>query len=1356
MPQSKNEQHINTPEAKKTKTAPQLVEQFLWEKGKKIPKQDVIHLVSKVMGYNINDGIRMFNFLGLKKTDLINCLRDGDFGTRQAELEKLVHEYLGTVKHKLKGEALEFYETTGRRVDLHKNWHKHSHISRYIPIPGKLIFKDTEAEAFGTLTDAYYEQAIKLKEKERTEKRKLVGEEIIDRRSKGERIGEQYIARIARAKSELEQTNAEIRQDTLKNQYSEEKERERHKKRYRPLDVVAGEERRIARTELKKEIEEIIGNELPISPKIEIIREDLGSMDKPLERIEAKFAEHISSTEDAFKNGLDSKNPPQVVFPIFQDWLSATPDMDDIYQKFYEYKNAIQGRTKQEELPGQKTVQQEAYLASSKNLSPLIKDTLEKTQIQLFGDRVFFRDFTQVYDEYGWKRGPYTYTGPIEKENGKLFWNARDASGDSFTEHEDGTKLQGGFYSGGSFPQTYGDQVFYNAWDKNFHSFTVTEDGKSIPPSQESTYKTIEEKDRRRSETSDTITFGKRKIKEKTVSYYSNSNDNQIAQQEYRKWRPEAKKEYFENGHKLFGSYSEVINISQSPADGHLVAMATSNDKQECFIVNEAGESVSGLSGRDNFFLSIEFSPEGKLYVTYLNEIEIDGKRKFLPYHVEGGSKIKFWNGKAYFTGYDSSTIIFDEEGQKLTEGYSDIMDYEFVGNKLIVVGKKLGQNEEISKDTYIIEHKKDFTRNWELERKLKLLLLLDNPELDQAKEFFLEDSLLSEYYHKKNDQIDGSYTFVQGAPPSQLAALSEHAIQNTNDGREINSIARDIARMIAPEAIPSSNRLRRWLTSFYDFSTSLFEKKNNEEGGDMGSSLESTDAALFEGGAFGEKKSSANERAEQLLFTLEKPIEETVLVSGLYGGYDKETGQWSKVQFPIHKDINEEESETVGVSLNKTKKIRKVSLPTPIDGTVRNGEVTTTVEEGEVSAPTEEDALGAHTFINKNKYENIKYEILKPKLREPLPEVSNELYGVFLQKFNNEHGNSLTESLAALPHEALSFLETIKDLSPDKKIMEIEEFVRINSFYDFDNNETLADKRNLSVAELFPYLKERAGELMAKGKNTEGKIFAGICNDFALLVIAMLRKSGIASGRLSGFRPTGDKVFQADAHGAAFALLPDDVGRTRAFLVDGTPGGVSGISTPSLKEIAEQVKESVKNLLEHSKKEIKDFVEEKEQEQKKEAEADTENPEKAKEIVAINEEDLTRDLNILLKHNAKPQHLAALHNLMNAFWYTDAKDAFKDEGIDGQLAWRKFLSNEMRRKDLPTTFLEKEAGTMMIEEIKDFAGKMIDAKYANNSHEAIDHIEKVASSLKNELNEDENLALGAIIKYYKIKNGIR
>ena len=135
-------------------------------------------------------------------------------------------------------------------------------------------------------------------------------------------------------------------------------------------------------------------------------------------------------------------------------------------------------------------------------------------------------------------------------------------------------------------------------------------------------------------------------------------------------------------------------------------------------------------------------------------------------------------------------------------------------------------------------------------------------------------------------------------------------------------------------------------------------------------------------------------------------------------------------------------------------------------------------------------------------------------------------------------------------------FLSDSKNLSVTDKIMACEEFVHEHLRYDADNANA-DDKAGKPLAQQMAMCSQQRDLLRGQQSDLrdrlEGKLWVGVCEDAANILLILLRRSGIISGKLSGFAQ--DKSGGRVGHGRNFVILPGRVeGSYESYEVDGTP----------------------------------------------------------------------------------------------------------------------------------------------------------------------------------------------------------
>lgn len=134
---------------------------------------------------------------------------------------------------------------------------------------------------------------------------------------------------------------------------------------------------------------------------------------------------------------------------------------------------------------------------------------------------------------------------------------------------------------------------------------------------------------------------------------------------------------------------------------------------------------------------------------------------------------------------------------------------------------------------------------------------------------------------------------------------------------------------------------------------------------------------------------------------------------------------------------------------------------------------------------------------------------------------MTNKEYQKFCDDFMKQNPNleKMLDRLVYLDEEELFFIESIQSLSIKEKLIKIEQYVRDHSFYDRDNKEVMDIKTGKSLDEKLYICKQRIAELKANKpellEQLTNKKWAGVCADFAIITMAMMRQAGIPTGRL-------------------------------------------------------------------------------------------------------------------------------------------------------------------------------------------------------------------------------------------------
>lgn len=335
-----------------------------------------------------------------------------------------------------------------------------------------------------------------------------------------------------------------------------------------------------------------------------------------------------------------------------------------------------------------------------------------------------------------------------------------------------------------------------------------------------------------------------------------------------------------------------------------------------------------------------------------------------------------------------------------------------------------------------------------------------------------------------------------------------------------------------------------------------------------------------------------------------------------------------------------------------------------------------------------------------------------------------------------------LDEVIVQLDEEELLFLDSIKNDTPKQKLIKIEQYVRTHSFYDQDNKEVMEVKRGKSLDERMYICSRRVEELKDKNPELtpqlEGKKWAGVCADFANITVAMLRKAGFLCGQVSGFLPSGPSVMTTNAHGVAYAIMPDEKGHNALILVDGTPHGSSGdrLSLAEQDVVRTEQEKQIEEELVEKLDEIEKVISSGDKQQIDKILSETFNG---------NLEDM---LNVTLTKEVRTTHYHHLQNLLNAYRYSPLK-----EGDLSSADNQSFIQEQMQREEWLTRDYRQEAKawTMLFDMTEQFITRF--TKEGGDKYQALDRLESIIEACQNLLTTTEYKSVKIISKYLRAEN---
>lgn len=234
-----------------------------------------------------------------------------------------------------------------------------------------------------------------------------------------------------------------------------------------------------------------------------------------------------------------------------------------------------------------------------------------------------------------------------------------------------------------------------------------------------------------------------------------------------------------------------------------------------------------------------------------------------------------------------------------------------------------------------------------------------------------------------------------------------------------------------------------------------------------------------------------------------------------------------------------------------------------------------------------------------------------------------------------------------------------------------------------------------------------------------------------------MLRRAGFLSGVLTGFLPENKKAKTANAHATAFVLWPDEKGNNKIFSVDGTPPGIPGISGLSLSEKEQQADKEIQQMKQEAEEELDKIMQ-------TVASQDTE------EIKKLINGKLEQVVNTILRYEVKMSDLLLLRRVLEAYWYTPAKDMdlsqvkeFLSEEYKSEKEWLKYK---------PAEYINQPAGKYLFETVQAFIERFIRRKHVENITESFDLVEDIFNAVKSELSPTEQRVITAIVTYLRAK----
>ncbi len=500
--------------------------------------------------------------------------------------------------------------------------------------------------------------------------------------------------------------------------------------------------------------------------------------------------------------------------------------------------------------------------------------------------------------------------------------------------------------------------------------------------------------------------------------------------------------------------------------------------------------------------------------------------------------------------------------------------------------------------------------------------------------------------------------------------------------------------------------------------------------------------------------EANPEDRWHQEIVQMREYVDRFIVGGGMFGEYDE--GAWKRVEFPVDPDLDDPVKQYT-FSLPFIEDMQEIVLPRILGAQIiadRVKGVDSKGDEVELSVDIKPSGYTIVKLDGRKKFEKVVYSQRASELPQVPDDVSDKEYARFKKMFTSHFSEKMTERLGQLPPWAKSFIHSLEGKTPVEKIQAIESFVRSVGYYDFQNAETEGQKEYKTFDERLAVMQYRLDTL--KGRDPElasqltSQQVAGVCADFGILAIALLREAGFVAGYLSGFRPESNQITTGDAHGVAYVVWPNSKGKGyKVYAVDGTPGGVtevekevlSHIQRPSLEEKAVEKKQVVEHLVEQSEEQL--------------AEMEKELAEMSPEVISkLKNGELEKTVNTVLRYSVRPAETMVLHGLLSAAVYGPKE--YRD--LENEKKMKRFLTGQVKGEhDNPTkahVIGEMLEGKNMFDLVKYYVPRLTldltDVTDIERRRIALERLEKMVNLVKEEFTKNELRAITAIITYLK------
>ncbi len=626
-----------------------------------------------------------------------------------------------------------------------------------------------------------------------------------------------------------------------------------------------------------------------------------------------------------------------------------------------------------------------------------------------------------------------------------------------------------------------------------------------------------------------------------------------------------------------------------------------------------------------------------------------------------------------------------------------------------------------------------------EVQANLNLLNAVQNPSADSIRNI---PYAFRETYFYKPDHARSKPKLNPFAHQSILKAVQNDSALFQENNASISSASRtkEFALALLERMYP--DEMEEYRREQMRFSPSaVFDKAKNALG-----FAEADPMKLLQPDEATQLLSSSVEDLENrdTIFELRQPMQE-FFATGIHSTYDAKKEHWIKSQFQFAKTEQ-------GSGEACTVKIPRLSagtytLPLPIGAEILAERVHAIDAKGkEKRLPIRTQPNGHVVVETDTQTKAVAYSFLNQEKTVPqaLSEKEFERAMLRAEKSQPEEFKRMRESFGTLPPECSAFINTedFKQLEPLEKVQAIEQWIRANGYYD-PEPKAEADKRRQQSSRpdmVWKHMAERAARVPA----AQGKIFAGVCLDFALLQSGMLRKAGFATAIASGFQVNGTKAEGRHAHALSVIAWPNTKGGLEILQSDATPSSTDAraahVAAPSLAEKREQAEKQQQESQQTAHQELEEILQ-----QIYSADPSV--------IRKVENGKLERAVQWILAHEVKPTHVKHLQTLFDGYLYTPLKKIMLNTEENQRalqveleaLLQNAAISEKNRAGDESA---QKKSGQQLLESVREFREALVKIGRCADEQKATNFIRGLISLSREALSTEEIRAVEAILAY--------